>query len=101
MLFRSEYSNLATLASIDFDTIKIDKSMVDHIVTNENARVIVEHAIQMGKALDQTELVAEGIETYEQLHTLKQLNCDVGQGYYFSKPLTISEFCQRYLHTDD
>ncbi len=99
--FGTEYSNLATLASIDFDTIKIDKSMVDHIVTNKNAHVIVEYIIQMGKALDQTELVAEGIETYDQFCALKQLNCDVGQGYYFSKPLTISEFCKRYLQPDD
>lgn len=96
--FGTEYSNLITLASIDFDTIKIDKSIVDHIVTNAKARIIVEHVIQIGKALDQTELVAEGIETNEQFQVLKQLHCDAGQGYYFSKPLSISEFCHRYLH---
>lgn len=99
--FGMEYSNLITLASIDFDTIKIDKSMVDHVVSNRKARVIVEHVIQIGKALDQTELVAEGIETVEQFQVLKQLDCDVGQGYYFSKPLSIPEFCDRYLYPKD
>lgn len=99
--FGTAYSNLATLVSIDFDTIKIDKSMVDHVVTNENARIVVEHAIHMGQALNRTELVAEGIETDEQLRALKQFNCDVGQGYYFSKPITISEFREQYLQSGD
>lgn len=99
--FGTAYSNLITLASIDFDTIKIDKSIVDHVVTNAKARIIVEHVIQIGKALDQTELVAEGIETDEQFQVLKQLHCDAGQGYYFSKPVSISEFCHRYLHPQE
>ena len=95
--FGARYSNLAILTKIDFDNIKLDKSLVDSIVTNEKAHAIVGHTISMGKSLNHTHSVAEGIETDEQLHLLSQLDCDVGQGYYFSRPHPIPEFYQRYL----
>lgn len=95
--FGARYSNLAILTKIDFDHIKIDKSLVDSIATNPKAHTIVEHTISMGRALRCSASVAEGIETSDQLKLLSRLNCDVGQGYYFSRPLPIQEFYQRYL----
>lgn len=95
--FGARYSNLAILTKIDFDNIKIDKSLVDSIASNEKAHTIVGHTIRMGRSLNHTYSIAEGIETDEQLQLLTQLDCDVGQGYYFSRPLPIPEFCQRYL----
>lgn len=95
--FGTCYSNLAVLTKIDFDCIKIDKSLVDSIVTNPKAHTIVAHTISMGRALSCTASVAEGIETSEQLKLLSRLQCDVGQGYYFSRPISIQEFTQRYL----
>lgn len=95
--FGTRYSNLSILTAIDFDHIKIDKSLVDHIISNEKAHTIVDYTIHLGKALDQTCTIAEGIETNDQFSILKDLECDVGQGFYFSKPIPISEFYQRYL----
>lgn len=95
--FGTRYSNLSILTSIEFDHIKIDKSLVDHIATNEKAHIIVDYTIRMGKAFKQAGTVAEGIEKNDQLHALANLNCDIGQGYYFSKPISICEFFSRYL----
>lgn len=95
--FGARYSNLSILSKIDFDCIKIDKSLVDSIVTNPKAHTIVEHTISMGRALSRTSAVAEGIETADQLALLTQLGCDVGQGYLFSRPIPIPAFFQQYL----
>lgn len=96
--FGTRYSNLSILTAIDFDHIKIDKSLVDHIMSNKKAHTIVDYTIHLGKALDQPRTIAEGIETNDQFSILKDLDCDVGQGFFFSKPIPIFEFYQRYLH---
>lgn len=90
--FGSQYSNLAILASIDFDELKFDKTLVEHITTNEKSSVIIRHAIDMGKMLNKTYSTAEGIETEDQLDLLEDMDCDYGQGYYFSKPVSIEVF---------
>lgn len=95
--FGTRYSNLSILTAIEFDHIKIDKSLVDHIATNEKAHIIVDYTIRMGKAFKQAGTVAEGIEKNDQLDALTNLNCDIGQGYYFSKPISMREFFSRYL----
>jgi len=90
--FGSQYSNLAILSSIDFDELKFDRSLIKNIVGNEKSSVIINHAISMGKMLNKTASVAEGIETKKQLELLEDMDCDFGQGYYFSKPVSIEEF---------
>lgn len=90
--FGSQYSNMAILSAIDFNELKFDRSLVKNIVGNEKSSIIMHHAISMGKMLNKTASVAEGIETEAQLDMLSNMDCDYGQGYYFSKPVSIEEF---------
>lgn len=72
------------------DTIKLDRQFfVD--MTNPKAQTIISGFIEISEKLG-IHLVAEGIETKEQMELLKQFHCEMVQGYYFSKPLTIDEF---------
>lgn len=84
------YSALALLKDFDVDTIKLDRQFfVD--MTNPKAQTIISGFIEISEKLG-IHLVAEGIETKEQMELLKQFHCEMVQGYYFSKPLTIDEF---------
>ncbi len=94
--FGSEYSNLAILTDMEFDEIKMDKSLIHNICSNRKNRVIVEHAIQICHSLGLTNTVAEGIETAEQKWFLDQCRCKFGQGFLFSKPLPLDEFYTLY-----
>lgn len=95
--FGAKYSNLAILVSMHFNEIKMDKSLMDNIVNDERAKIVATHAIALCKELNVTASVAEGIETEEQLRLLKELRCDVGQGYFFDKPLTEECFENKYI----
>ena len=83
--FGTGYSSLSHLMQFPIDTLKIDKSFVQNAVINAEAATIVGAVISLGQSLSMR-IVAEGIETVEQLNFLKQRGCTVGQGYYFSKP---------------
>ena len=83
--FGTGYSSLSYLADFPIDTLKIDRSFVCKIGENKQA-AIVSAMVAMGKAMGMT-VVAEGIETEEQLEYLRDLDCDIAQGYLFSKPL--------------
>ncbi len=83
--FGTGYSSLAYLADFPIDILKIDRSFVSQIGQNKQA-AIVSAMIAMGKAMGMT-VVAEGIETEQQLKYLQDLDCDIAQGYLFSKPL--------------
>lgn len=85
--FGTGFSSLNVLNQLPFDCLKIDKSFVDQVLTDRKTGILTKMIVQMGKELDM-DLVAEGIETKEQLNFLKKCNCNIGQGYYFSKPLT-------------
>lgn len=84
--FGTGYSSLSYLRRIPVDYIKIDKSFITDICSNHEDNILVSTIIAMSKALGK-EVVAEGVETKEQLLLLNQLGCDYIQGYYFSKPL--------------
>lgn len=84
--FGTGYSSLNYLRMIPIDILKIDKSFVDDICYNRKQGAIVDGIIEMAHKLGM-QVVAEGIETAEQLKVLKQKNCDIVQGYIFSKPL--------------
>lgn len=83
--FGTGYSSLSYLADFPIDTLKIDRSFVSKIGKNKQ-EAIVSAMVAMGKAMGMT-VVAEGIETEEQLAYLRDLDCDIAQGYLFSKPL--------------
>lgn len=83
--FGTGYSSLARLSRLSFDKIKIDKSFVHSISTQEDALNIIKLITGMAKSLNM-KAVAEGVETQEQLENLQALGCDFAQGYLFSKP---------------
>jgi EAL domain-containing protein (putative c-di-GMP-specific phosphodiesterase class I) len=84
--FGTGYSSLSYLKHLPLDTIKIDRSFVVEL-TGDDANLPIVHAvISLAHGLG-IEVVAEGIETAEQLGWLRQLACDRGQGFYFARPL--------------
>ena len=84
--FGTGYSSLNVLRRLPIDTLKIDKSFVDDIISDVNTAPIVKTIIDMGRNL-KLNVIAEGIENKEQVDFLKQNKCNVGQGYFFSRPL--------------
>jgi diguanylate cyclase (GGDEF)-like protein len=83
--FGTGYSSLSRLSRLAFDKIKIDKSFVHSISTQEDALNIIKLITGMAKSLNM-KAVAEGVETQEQLESLQALGCDFAQGYLFGKP---------------
>jgi EAL domain-containing protein (putative c-di-GMP-specific phosphodiesterase class I) len=84
--FGTGYSSLSYLKHFPIDRIKIDRIFVRGILTNRDDTAIVDAIIAMAHSLN-LKVLAEGVETKEQLNYLKMRNCDEAQGYYFSKPL--------------
>ena len=95
--FGSQYSNVSILAKLPFDTLKLDKSIVDHMIDNSRNSIIVEEFLRTCKKLG-IDSVAEGIETEEQEEILSRLGCDLGQGYLFDKPLSEDNFEKKYVY---
>jgi diguanylate cyclase (GGDEF)-like protein/PAS domain S-box-containing protein len=89
--FGTGYSSLNYLKRFPIDTLKIDKSFVADICKDPHDTAIVRAIINLGHALDVT-VVAEGVETKEQLQYLSALECDVVQGFLFSKALSVKAF---------
>ncbi|MEG1500355.1 MAG: EAL domain-containing protein, partial [Clostridiales bacterium] len=94
--FGTQYSNLAILTSINFSTIKLDKSLVDRIVSNDRVRLLLESIIQLCKRYG-FDVVAEGVETEAQFAVLEELGCEYIQGYLINKPIPISNFNELYI----
>jgi len=83
--FGTGYSSLSRLSKLAFDKIKIDKSFVHSVSTQEDALTIIKLITGMAKSLNM-KAVAEGVETQQQLESLQALGCDFAQGYLFGKP---------------
>lgn len=94
--FGTGYSSLSYLRRFPIDVIKIDRSFINDMTLSRDAHILVSTIISMAKALGKT-VVAEGVETPEQLNQLIELDCDFIQGYYFSKPMPAQEIIP-YLH---
>jgi diguanylate cyclase (GGDEF)-like protein len=88
--FGTGYSSLASLHLLPVDTVKIDRSFVSEAVTSAHHRVLIEATVRVARSL-QMSTVAEGIETAGQAAVVRELGCDKGQGYLFSKPLLAAE----------
>ena len=91
--FGTGYSSFAYLRRFPVDILKIDKSFVDGVATEPTASALVDAMIRIGKTL-RLETVAEGVEKADQAERLRTLQCDLGQGYLFARPLpsdTITE----------
>ncbi|MEH6578452.1 MAG: EAL domain-containing protein [Amphritea sp.] len=88
--FGTGYSSLALLKHLPVDRLKIDRSFIRDLETDRNDKKIVQGVISMAHKL-QLNVVAEGIENETQLQLLKHYQCDLGQGYLFSKPLPMDQ----------
>ncbi|HIP37882.1 MAG TPA: EAL domain-containing protein [Desulfocapsa sulfexigens] len=95
--FGTGYSSLSYLTNFPVDIIKIDRSFVMECTELKNNLVIIKAIIAMGHSLGM-KIVAEGIETREQLELLKGFNADEGQGYYFSPPVSQDKFAALLRH---
>ncbi len=95
--FGCAYSNIVTLVKISVDEIKIDKSLVDDILTSEKNQIIVGNLLNMCNSFQNTSTLAEGIEYPEQAEILREYGCTYGQGYYFSRPIPAEEFQEKYI----
>jgi diguanylate cyclase (GGDEF)-like protein/PAS domain S-box-containing protein len=84
--FGTGYSSLSYLRDLPFDVVKIDRSLIRNIVETPKAAALAAAIIQMGHALD-LQVIAEGVETPEQVALMKALGCDIAQGFYFATPL--------------
>ena len=83
--FGTGYSSLSRLQGFPVDTLKIDRSFISKIDTDRETRKIVRIIITLAHSLG-LKVVAEGAETAEQVKALKQLKCELVQGYFFAKP---------------
>ncbi|TMP53402.1 EAL domain-containing protein [Pseudoalteromonas sp. S1612] len=89
--FGTGYSCLKHLSVLPIDELKIDKSFIDKVLDNASGQSIVQSIIGLGHSLD-INIVAEGVESAEQLHVLKSMGVNAVQGYLFAKPLTHSNY---------
>lgn len=91
--FGSGYSSLTSLNELNFSAVKLDKSLIDYI-DQVRGKKIVQQAIDLGHGLDM-KVVAEGVESKEQRDCLKEMHCDMIQGFYYSKPLKQEDFIEK------
>ena len=89
--FGSGYSSLNILLETPFDVIKLDKKFIENMILSRKGRLILEQVVRMADKL-QLGIVAEGVETKEQVELLQGIGCDQVQGYYYAKPMPEDEF---------
>ena len=94
--FGASFSNLSILNSLQFDVLKLDKSIINNIVTADKSRVIIRKVLELCNEL-KIESIAEGVETEEQLNVLKKMGCAQAQGYLFNKPIPVLDFEEKYM----
>ena len=93
--FGAGYSSLNSLKEMHLDVLKIDADFFRGVEEEKRGMLIVSEVIDLAKKLDM-KIVAEGIENKEQVDFLTELECDLIQGYFFAKPMPISEFEEKY-----
>jgi diguanylate cyclase (GGDEF)-like protein/PAS domain S-box-containing protein len=94
--FGTGYSSLSYLHRFPIDTLKIDRSFVAQMTDNSENAEIVRTIVTLARSLSM-DVIAEGVESYEQLRQLGNLGCDYGQGYLFSKPVAVSQAIELLL----
>ncbi|MGE7914601.1 sensor domain-containing protein [Lysinibacillus xylanilyticus] len=91
--FGTGYSSLSYLVRFPLDCLKIDRSFIQHIGSLDEKQAVVDAIIQMSHRL-KMKVVAEGVEQAQQVDILRKMNCDIIQGYYYSKPLPLHELIE-------
>jgi EAL domain-containing protein (putative c-di-GMP-specific phosphodiesterase class I) len=94
--FGTGYSSLSYLKNWRVDSLKIDRSFVRDLVTDSSDLAIVSAIIAIAKHL-QIQVIAEGIEGYQQVEILRRLGCNIGQGFLFAQPMNASQMLQMLL----
>jgi diguanylate cyclase (GGDEF)-like protein/PAS domain S-box-containing protein len=97
--FGTGFSSLSYLRHFPFSKVKIDKSFITDMMENDDVASIVKAVLLLSKSLN-FEVVAEGVETKDQLDLLRELGCDQAQGYLISRPLPINNFRGTFLNAD-
>ena len=96
--FGSAYSSFNILKDICVDVLKIDMKFLGNTENEERSHAILKSIVDLAGEL-RMKTIAEGVETEEQLEFLKGVGCDIYQGYYFSKPMSVADFEAKYLET--
>lgn len=94
--FGSGFSSLNMLKDLNADVIKIDRGFLRETQDHERSRSILNMIISLSKQLGMS-VITEGVETKEQIDSLLDMGCEMFQGYYYSKPISVSEFEEKYL----
>lgn len=94
--FGAKDSSFSILSLMEFDALKLDKSLITNIVGNSRSRIVAQAVIDICRQLGSS-VEAAGVETQDQLNVLRELGCDHAQGVLFNKPITIETFEVRYL----
>lgn len=89
--FGSGYSSLNMLKDIPADVVKIDREFFNGTVNSEKGRAVISTVVDLAKNLDM-QVISEGVETVEQVDFLQEIECNMIQGFYFAKPMTVREF---------
>ncbi len=97
--FGTGYSSLSYLKRIEIDEVKIDRCFVEHVQYNSYNFHLLSNMIELAHSA-KIDVCCEGVETMEELMALQQLHTDLHQGFFFSKPCTVSEFERLYLIQD-
>ena len=99
--FGTGYASLTTLSQLQIDELKLDRSFLMQAdqQTEHNRRKILEAVIEVAKRL-QISTVAEGIETEAHEQLMRDMHCNYGQGYYYSRPIPAKEFTEKFLAND-
>lgn len=92
----TQYSNLSMLSQFDFEVAKIDRTIVQGIADNSRGFVILKHLTKMIRELGILCMV-EGVETEEELEIVRQTDCDIVQGYYYSRPIPFVDFEKQFM----
>lgn len=94
--FGSGYSSLNMLKDIHMDTIKLDMGFLRKTLYTERSMAIIRNVIKLSKQLGM-EVISEGVETIEQVESLSEMGCDLFQGYYFAKPMSVWDYEDQYV----
>lgn len=96
--FGSGYSSLNTLGSLQIDELKLDRGFLNDIADGKDSKskIIMEQVVELSKKLN-IQTVVEGVETEENDRMIREWGCDLGQGYYYARPISAEEFTERYI----
>jgi len=97
--FGSGYSSLNLLTKLPLDVLKLDKEFLKDFETDSDGKIIIPSIIDMAKKL-RLAVVCEGVETKQQVEFLRQVDCDLVQGYYYSRPVPMELFSQMLADDD-